>query len=174
MKNKPILIEIVWLLGSFTFTILTGFTLFGKTIFNESIDLNLHDTYFVIQSRHFLISFFVIISFFVYFSKELKYSFCRKIQRSIILLLGFVLIIAAFLPVPVLSFLVSASSNNLTVYPPLSLIADNFKTQQESVFSLYKILYTILVTFQLLIIVVMLYVSYRWGRSKNNQLTSEV
>ncbi|RBQ04579.1 hypothetical protein DRW42_18285 [Pedobacter miscanthi] len=88
MKNKPILQEVLWLLGCMSFTILTGFALFGKTIFSESIDLNLHDTYFVIANQHFLIWFFIVFSFILYFIKENRHSFHRKLPFAIFLTLG--------------------------------------------------------------------------------------
>ena len=173
MKNKPLLQEILWILSCTIFTIIIGFAIFGKTIFSDSIDLNLHDTYFVIQSRHFLISFFVIISFFVYFFKELKHSFCRKIQRSFIFFLGFILILLASIAVQLLPFFNPYHNiNGWTIYPPLS--AQPKINQYEQNFIILTIVSKAVLILQIIIVSMMLSATYRWGRSKNNQLTSEV
>jgi heme/copper-type cytochrome/quinol oxidase subunit 1 len=171
MKNEPLLHEILWILSCTIFTIIVGFVLFGKTIFSTSIDLNLHDTYFVIRSQHFLISFFIIISFFVYFFKELKYSFCRKIQRSFIFFLGFILILLASLAVQLLPFFNPYHNiNGWTIYPPLSMQPEI--NQHEQNFIILTIVSKAVLILQIIVVSMMLSVTYKWGRSKNNQLGS--
>ena len=89
MKNlKPLLIEALWLLGCITFTIIIDLALLGKGVFEKDIDINLHDTYFVIRNQHFLICLFIILSFFLYFIKENRHAFERKSAFFIFLILG--------------------------------------------------------------------------------------
>jgi len=164
MKNKPLLQEILWLLGCIGVSIITGLCVFGKTIFTESIDINLHDTYFVIKKQHLLISFFIIISFFVYYFKELKYSFCRKIQRSFIFLLGFILILLASLAVQLLPFFNPYHHNGWTVSPPMSEQAELDQFKQN--FIILTIVSKGVLILQVAVVTMMLSTAYKWGKSK--------
>ncbi|CAH0177556.1 hypothetical protein SRABI27_01171 [Pedobacter sp. Bi27] len=173
MKNKPLLEEVLWLLACIAIAIIIGFCIFGKTLFSNSIDINLHDTYFVIKKQHLLISFFIIISFSVYYFKEFKHSFRRKIQRSFIFFLGFILILLASIAIKLLPFFNPYHNiNSWTIYPPLS--AQSEINQYEQNFIILTIVSKAVLILQIIIVSMMLSVSYRWGRSKNNQLTSEV
>ena len=172
MKNKSLLEEILWLLACIAISIIIGLCIFGKTVFIDSIDINLHDTYFVIKKQHLLISFFIIISFSVYYFKEFKHSFRRKIQRSFIFFLGFILILLASLAVQLLPFFNPYHNiNGWTVYPPLS--AQPEINQYEQNFIILTIVSKAVLILQIIVVSMMLSVTYKWGRSKNNQLTSE-
>lgn len=169
MKNKS-LEEILWLLACIAISIIIGLCIFGKTVF---IDINLHDTYFVIQKQHLLISFFIIISFFVYYFKEFKHSFRRKIQRSFIFFLGFILILLASVAVQLLPFFNPYHNiNGWTVYPPLAMQSE-INQYEQNIIILTIVSKTVLIL-QIIVVSMMLSVTYKWGRSKNNQLTSEV
>ncbi|RQO68366.1 hypothetical protein DBR40_20705 [Pedobacter sp. KBW01] len=77
---------------------------FGKAIFEKDIDINLHDTYFVIKDQHFLIWGFIIFSFILYFIKEKRYVFSRKLPYTIFLVLGLAFSILIMKAAPVVSF----------------------------------------------------------------------
>jgi len=168
MKNlKPLLIETAWLLGC---TIVSYF-LIPIILGNSNLDINLHDTYFVVKAEHAWISFFTIISFFVYYFKELKYSFCRKIQRSFIFFLGFILIILASLAVQLLPFFNPYHNiNGWTIYPPLSIQPkiDQFKQN----FIILTIVSKAVIILQIAVVTMMLSVAYKWGKSK--KMISEI
>lgn len=172
MKNKPLLLEILWLLACIAISIIIGLRIFGKTVFIDSIDINLHDTYLVIKKQHLLIFFFVFISFSIYYFKELKHSFRRKIQRSFIFFLGFILIILASLAVQLLPFFNPYNVNGWTVYPPLSMQTEI--NQYEQNFFILTVVSKAVLILQIIVVSMMLSVAFKWGRSKNNQLTSGV
>lgn len=164
MKIKPILQETLWLTGCIAFTIIVGLIFFGKAIFSNSIDINLHDTYFVIKKQHLLISFFIIISLLVYYFKEFKYSFSRKIQRSFIFFLGFILILFASLVVQLLPFFNPYQHNGWTVYPPLSVQPELEQIKQN--FIILTIVSKAVLILQIAVVIMMLSVAYKWGKSK--------
>ncbi|WP_316847910.1 hypothetical protein [Pedobacter psychrodurus] len=165
MKTKPLLQEILWLLGCIAISVITGLCIFGKTLFIDSIDVNLHDTYFVIKKQHLLISFFIIISFFVYYFKEYKYEFCRKIQRSFIFLLSFILILLASLAVQLLPFFNPYHNvNGWTVYPPLSVQPEIDQFKQN--FIILTIVSKAVLVLQIIVVTMLLSVTYKWAKSK--------
>jgi heme/copper-type cytochrome/quinol oxidase subunit 1 len=161
MKIKPILIEIAWLLGC----AIVSYYIFIIFLGNSGLDINLHDTYFVVKTENMWISFFIIISFFVYYFKEIKYSFCRKIQRSFIFFLGFILIILASLAVQILPFFNPYHNvNGWTVYPPLSV-----QPKVEEIaytVNIMTIVSRALFVLQIITVAMMLSVTYKWGKSK--------
>ncbi|WP_406825322.1 hypothetical protein [Pedobacter sp. KACC 23697] len=165
MKIKPILQETLWFTGCVAISVITALSIFGKTLFINSVDVNLHDTYFVIKKQHLLISFFIIISFFVYYFKEFKYSFSRKIQRSFIFFLGFILILFASLVVQLLPFFNPYQHNGWKVYPPLSLRPELEQIKQN--FIILTIVSKAVLILQIATVIMMLSVAYKWGKSKS-------
>jgi len=164
MKINPILQETLWLAGCISFTTPIGLLFFGKAIFEKDIDINLHDTYFVIKKQHLLISFFIIISFFVYYFKEFKYSFSRKIQRSFIFFLGFILILFSSLAVQFLPLFNPYQHNGWTVYPPLSVQPEPDQIKQN--FIILTMASKAVLILQIIIVFMMLSTAYKWGKSK--------
>lgn len=161
MKTKPVLIEIAWLLGC----AVVSYYIFIILLGNSGLDINLHDTYFVIKAEHSWISSFIIISFFVYYFKEFKYSFCRKIQRSFIFLLGFILIILASLAIQLLPFFNPYhNSNGWTIYPPLSLQPEMNEFKQN--FIILTIVSKAVFILQIIVVAMLLSVTYKWAKSK--------
>ncbi|WP_426327534.1 hypothetical protein [Pedobacter sp. R-06] len=170
MKNKPLLLEILWILGCTIFTTIIGFALFGKTIFGDYVDLNLHDTYFVIANQHFLIWFFIVFSFIVYFTKENRHSFKRRLPFLIFLILGLGFSILIAKASPFFLFLPEIGKNGWTVYPPLSVhnSATTDILPQEGFFSMLLTPINYLILLQIIVIALMLFAAYKYGKSSNN------
>jgi heme/copper-type cytochrome/quinol oxidase subunit 1 len=168
MKIKPILQETLWLIGCMLFTILTGLALFGKAIFSESIDLNLHDTYFVVANQHFLLWFFIVFSFILYFIKENRHAFNRKLPLGIFLILGLGFSALIIRATPLLAFLNSPSRSGWTVYPPLSLQAKSTPDilPEEGFISTFLTPINFLVLFQVIVIALMLFAAYKYGKRR--------
>ncbi|QDW28024.1 hypothetical protein FFJ24_025575 [Pedobacter sp. KBS0701] len=160
MEIKPILLEIAWLLGC----AVVSYYMFIVLLGNFDQDINLHDTYFVIKTGHAWISCFIIISFFVYYFKELKYSFRRKIQRSFIFFLGFILIVLASLAVQLLPFFNPYNNNGWTIYPPLSAQPKIHQFKQN--FIILTIVSKAVLILQIAVVIMMLSVAYKYGKSK--------
>jgi len=169
MKNfKPLFHEILWLIVCLIFTIAINFALLGKSLFEKDIDINLHDTYFIINKQHFLISFFIVFSFFVYFIKEKRHAFVRKWAFFIFLILGLSFSALITKASPLLSLLSTPANNGWTIYPPLSVIGKNQNILPKENFSSYFFTASnVLLAIQILIIASMLFATYEFGKSRN-------
>lgn len=165
MKNlKPLLIEIAWLLGcavvsSFLIPIILG---------NSNLDINLHDTYFAFQDELYLICFsFFLISCLVYFIKENRHSFHRKLPFAIFLTLGLGLSSVIIKVSPFFLFLPVMSKNEWKVYPPLSV--QNTPTDilpKDTSPSIFLTPINFLILFQIIVIALMLFAAYKFGKRK--------
>jgi heme/copper-type cytochrome/quinol oxidase subunit 1 len=161
MKIKPILIEIAWLFGC----AIVSYYIFIIFLGNSGLDINLHDTYFVGKTEHSWISFFIIISFFVYYFKEYKYAFCRKIQRSFIFLLGFILILLASLAIQLLPFFNPYHNiNGWTISPSLPEQQEMDQIKQN--FIILTIVSKAVLILQIIVVTMLLSVTYKWAKSK--------
>jgi len=166
MKIKPILQETLWLTGCIAVTIIVGILFFGKAIFEKDVDINLHDTYFVIANQHFFICFFIFFSFVCYFIKENRYGFNRKLPLRIFLILGLgfnVLLVKMSL----IATFFNPWKSGWTVYPPLSVKAKPTEVNVINEFAATVFTPTnALLAIQILVIALMLRAAYKYGKRK--------
>jgi len=166
MKIKPILQETLWLTGCIAVTIIVGILFFGKAIFEKDVDINLHDTYFVIANQHFFICFFIFFSFVGYFIKENRYGFNRKLPLRIFLILGLgfnVLLVKMSL----IATFFNPWKSGWTVYPPLSVKAKLTEVNVINEFAATVFTPTnALLAIQILVIALMLRAAYKYGKRK--------
>ena len=90
---KQILKELSWLI----LPLLAVFAIY-PWLGSGSLDINFHDTYFVIAPKYFLFFLYIITAFFIYLIKESAYRYKRKVQNSILIFFGFSLILIIALP----------------------------------------------------------------------------
>lgn len=86
MKQK----EILWLIGTALFTVVLNFIIFGIDGFNSEsyIDINVHDTYFVIANLHFILLLSVLIFSGVYLLRMLRRNFKNLTANLIFMISG--------------------------------------------------------------------------------------
>ena len=162
--SRQVFIEIIWLTISLGLTLLLSLFLFGKNFLNDTIDIHLHDTYFVIAPLHILLPIFLLVTFIVYFGKEFRNSFRRTLPNWILIMIGLTLIIA-------LTFLIKTFSQfftgGWTLYPPLSALGPDKipELTQDPVTKFITNFFTVL---QVLILTILLFVAFRCGTQKRN------
>ena len=74
---KSILIQFLWLIGIFLLTQLLIWIFLG----NSPFDLHIHDTYFILGGSMRYLFHFLLLSFLVFFFKELPKKFSRRIPN---------------------------------------------------------------------------------------------
>lgn len=160
--SRQVLIEFIWLTISFGLTLLLSLSLFGNNFLRDTIDIHLHDTYFVIAPFHIFLPLFFLVTYIVYFIKEFRYSFRRTLPNWILIIVGLTLTIT-------LTFLIKTFSQfftgGWTLYPPLSALGPDKVSEltQEPATKFITNLFTI---FQLLVLTTLLLVAFRWGGQK--------
>ena len=164
--SRQIFIELIWLTFSFGVTILLSLFLFGRKLLSDTIDIHLHDTYFVIEPFHVLLSTFFLITFFIYFIKELRKSFRRTLPNWILIIIGLTLVISFTFLIKIFSGILI--SGGWTLYPPLSALGPD-KIPELTQEPVTKYLTNFLACLQVLILIMLVYATFRWGRQKSRQ-----
>lgn len=173
MKLKLLITEILWLLAIALLCTLFCFLWFGNEIFRNEITINLHDTYFITQSLPVIFTLVITISFIAYLIKESKRGYTRKPQNIITLVFGLLLIVVFSKLMYVISSLNYnealsrlANGNNLgngwSVSPKLSAVKD---INKESGVNFWQIATNIVLFFQVVIVLSLCKVCYKWGRN---------
>ena len=162
-KFKPVFIEISWIMISILFTLLiTGF-IFDWSLPESTIDIHLHDTYFVFSLGTILLPLFFLLNIVIFSIRETRQGFCRTIPNIIILLSGLLLII----------YLTNLSKNFIrvgttfsdgwTAYPPLAALQEAQQEQMKE-HLLVTIIVNSITVLQLLVTLALFYISFLWGR----------
>lgn len=163
--SREIFIEVIWLTVSVGVTLLLSLFLFGRNFLNDTIDIHLHDTYFVIAPLHILLPIFCLVTFIVYFAKEFRNSFQHTLPNWILIIIGLTLVIA-------LTFLIKAFSQffivGWTLYPPLSALGPD-KVPELTQDPVTKFIINFFTVAQIIILTVLLFVAFRWGTQKRNE-----
>lgn len=161
-SSTRFLMEAFWLTLSLGVTLLLSFFLFGSKTFNRTVDIHVGDTYFILEPFYVLLPLFLLITWLLYFFKELRHSFRRTGPNWILIITGLALIIALTLLVKTFS---GFYTGGWTVYPPLSALtpekAPGFTQDPvtKSIISLFTIV-------QVLVLIMLLFVTFRWGAKK--------
>jgi len=140
---------------------------FGKAVFEKDIDINLHDTYFVIKDQHILIWCFILFSFILYFIKEKRQGFRRKLPYFIFLVLGLAVSILLMRASPMVSFF-NPWQSGWTVYPPLSVKIKADTINPIKAFATdFLTPFNGLLLLQVLVITALLLATYRYTKNSN-------
>lgn len=167
MKNKSLFHEILWLIACLIFTIAINFALLGKSVFEKDIDINLHDTYFIVKDQHILIWSFIVFSFILYFIKEKRQAFSRKLPYAIFLVLGLTFSILIMKAAPIVSFF-NPRQSGWTVYPPLQAKVKPEVSPINEFVATFLTPFNGLLLLEVLVITLLLWATYRYAKSRIN------
>jgi heme/copper-type cytochrome/quinol oxidase subunit 1 len=165
---KPILTELLWLAVSFVVTALICRLVFFWDLRQGTLDLHLHDTYFVFTASTIIVPMFLLVTFALYFTREIRNRFSKTLPNIILLASGLVLIVLIVF-VNKEFIRLGTRSVGWTMYPPLSALTQiepgNVKPDP-----FVAVVANALTVLQILVTVALLYATYHWGkwRKQNN------
>lgn len=157
--------ELVWGILAILLTFLLTRILFGSFILAGTIDIHLHDTYYIVQSWLLLMPLFFFTTFLLFSTKTCIRIFSTPYSYWILLASGIFFVGS-------LSFLINKLSQVATagwsVYPPLAESGQlHYPVPQPAPLS--NILTNFLLLIQLLILIITVFVAYRLGKSAQKQ-----
>lgn len=158
-ESRQIFPEILWLTISLGLATLLAMFLLRGNFLTGTLDIHLHDTYFVMASEYIFVSLFLLVAFVVYFLKELRQAYKRSLPNWILLGTGLSFIVAlAFLN----KMFSQAFSMSGTLYPPLSSLGPDKLSEmiQDPVAKFVTVFFTVI---QMVTLLLLLWVAYRWG-----------
>ena len=125
--------EIYWIAITLTFILIIFYILFGKEGFTEeTIDINIKDTYFVINFWNAIIVFAIIIFFFIYLIRILIEKFKNNISNFVFAAVNLILILI-LIPFNVMKS--NDLENTIYYFSSLSILLILFE-----VFVIYKLI----------------------------------
>jgi heme/copper-type cytochrome/quinol oxidase subunit 1 len=145
--------EIFWLIGTTILVLILNTLIFGIEGFksDSTIDINIHDTYFVIANFHFILLFTVLIFFGVYLTRMLRRNYKNLTANLIFMISGLMSIWVLTGMISIVNSYVGISKTTEYNLPVTNNIFDNFST----------VLYTI----QIIIIGLIAYSGFKTGRN---------
>ena len=161
--------EIYWLTGTIAFVLIMNFALFGTDGFksDSNVDINIHDTYFVIANIHFVLLFSVLIFFGVYLFRTLRRNY-KNLMANLILMISTILLILVFIGIDSIVEALIQQTSEWTIYPPLS--AGKNIPEIEPKENSFEILSNVLFLIQILLLIFLTYCGFKTGRNyKQNE-----
>lgn len=174
MKWKPVLTELVMLLGIFILTTALSL-LFSSMLFGYStLDINLHDTYIVSKFSWWILTFppFFVLLVLVYLIRAIAGRFTKR-AVNIILVAGVFVNVLILLRVYKLALsidrMTSSASGGLTIYPPLSALGHTPKQVNQTPLSepFSHIIFIILIIFLILLVISAVLTGKNWNANKH-------
>jgi heme/copper-type cytochrome/quinol oxidase subunit 1 len=126
MKPKRIIIELIILIAIYLLAYFIWPVLFGTIYGNMALDINLHDTYFVMSAspwQMLILCTFSVLSILIYFIRAIVKRYKNNIVNIILIISNFVLIIMLIKIYRIILLLEQTMDSKVkgwTIYPPLS------------------------------------------------------
>jgi len=165
MKLNPLIRELLLLITLSLIVILIFCIATSAHSGNKLFDISLHNVYFIIAGRLFIIPVLLALITVVYIIKEAFYVYKRKFQ-NIVLLISTLLANIYLLFFVKLSAVLFAINCGRTVYPPLSALRNSRPPMSSSNFDDRL---TILFYIQIIFLVVLVTISILTGKSLSKQ-----
>lgn len=170
MKLKPIITEVIILVVIYIVARLSIPFLTASWGGNASLDINLHDTYFVIDRSALAIPAFLMLTTFIYLIKEGFYRYKRKLQNLILIIFNFLFLIVVY---PFSALMNMMPKPGWTIYPPLSALPNGvIPTADKGENILYSIKQAtpiVIIIFMLILVITAILTGKNWNLNKNEQ-----
>lgn len=156
--------ELYWLIGTLVHTLILNFAFFGSKGFkmDSVVDLNIHDTYYLIGTIYVAFVLSVFVFFVVYLIRTLHRNF-KNMIANIILMGSIMLFILAFTFINSIIAAVIQQNTGWSIHPPLNAgsIEDQIETKENYLGVLKNVIYGI----QILLLILLTYCGFKTGRN---------
>ncbi|TBV24755.1 hypothetical protein DMZ43_14725 [Meridianimaribacter sp. CL38] len=156
--------EVFWLIGTTLFALIINLLIFGfeGLTNNSTLNLNIHDTYLVIENTQFILFCSYIIFFGVYLVRVLRRKF-NNLVANLILMISTILLVLVLMELISILELLNQQSSSWTVYPPLSdqEIEPEVKPKENGLLLISNILFG----FQILLLSFIGYCGFKTGQN---------
>ncbi|WP_452225822.1 hypothetical protein [Lacinutrix cladophorae] len=161
--------EIFWLIGTTILVLILNTLIFGidglKS--DSTLDINIHDTYFVIANFHFILLLAVLVFFGIYLVRTLRKNF-KNLTANLILIISTILLILVLIGIDSILDAFIRQTTSWTIYPPLS--AGEIEPEIEPKENNLEILSSVLFYTQILLLIFLAYCGFKTGRNyKRNE-----
>jgi len=158
---RQIFVEVLWLAISVALTILIVSLLFSLSFTEETIDFHIYDKFYVMKNWHVILPIYLLVTFIIYFVKELRNSFSRNLPNLLLVFSGLAFVISVTMLTRVIS---QSFVSGVTIYPPLSALEANdpVVTQDPKT----EVILNFLAIIQFVVLFILVFVIYRWGKSR--------
>nr|WP_299072889.1 hypothetical protein [uncultured Allomuricauda sp.] len=165
-KQNPKKKEIFWLIGTIMLVLILNTLIFGidglKS--DSTLDINVHDTYFVIANFHFIILLGVLVFFGIYLIRTLRGNF-KNLTANLILIISTTLLIIILNGISTIVENFVQQTSGWTIYPPLSAGEglEQIEQEIESKDNNFGILSSILFYMQILLLIFLTFCGFKTG-----------
>lgn len=158
---QTVLIETGWLAGAFFGALVICYFLLNINIQTQTAQVQVYDTHLVLSAKEPVATLFFLLAFGGYLIRAIQQRFSRASTNGILLAAGLLLLV----PITMLNtyLLTEAVPVGYVVYPPLAAVP-TIPAGGDALSKLIATVTSSLVVFQLLVIVILLYAAFRWGR----------
>ena len=158
--------ETFWLIGTIILVLILNTLIFGIDGLkpNSTLDINVHDTYFVIANFYFILLLGALIFFGVYFIRTLRRNF-KNLTANLILMISIILLIIILNGISTIVENFIRQSSGWTIHPPLSAGEGLAQIEQEiePTKNNFRILLNILFYIQILLLIFLAFCGFKTG-----------
>jgi len=158
--------EIFWLIGTIILVLILNTLIFGidglKS--DSTLDINVHDIYFVIANFHFILLLGVLVFFGIYLIRTLRKNF-KNLTANLILMISTILLIIILNGISVIVENFIQQTSGWTIYPPLSVGEGIEQIEQdiEPKKNNFGILSSVIFYTQILLLIFLAYCGFKTG-----------
>ncbi|MCB0745061.1 MAG: hypothetical protein KDC67_14225, partial [Ignavibacteriae bacterium] len=139
---------------------------------DSTLDINVHDTYFVIANFHFILLLGVLVFFGIYLIRTLRRNF-KNLTANLILMISTILLVIILNGISAIVENFIQQTSGWTIYPPLSageVIEQKIETKENN----FEILSSVLFYTQILLLIFLAFCGFKTGlnykKKKKNML----
>ncbi|MGS2727903.1 hypothetical protein ACU8DI_14935 [Psychroserpens sp. BH13MA-6] len=158
--------EIFWLIGTTIIMLILNTLIFGidglKS--DSTLDINIHDTYFVIANFHFILLLGVLVFFGIYLVRTLRRNF-KNLTANLILMISTILLILILNGISTIVDNLIQQTSGWTIYPPLSAeqAIEQIEKEIEQKENNFGILSSVLFYTQIILLILLAYCGFKTG-----------